>query len=277
MQAATLAFPILQIWKAKRAAKKSGTYTMSSLNSCLGSDYDALLDYTTTVSFNGENIVFLTRVLAFEKTWNDSLANTSDDLERRAHVNLAMFRSALSIYISLVYSDTATWPINVDYKIYNNLERIFGEAAKIVAARHPASRATSTSVVSPWDDPIRPIEADPLSHSGSHTSSPAGEAYPMGNMGRSHSQTRSLMSTTGESEAHIIPNLETDGDADPSDPLNSFLIPEEFDIHCFEAAYKSIQFMVWSQTWQDFNKRKRASNTGHIVRKTHASLLWCFW
>ena len=265
MEAITLAFPILGVLKARKAAKKSGTYTMSSLEECLGSDYNALLDYTTTVSFNGENIVFLTKVLAFEKSWATTLNNTSEDLERRARVNLAMFRSALSIYISLVYPDTATWPINVDYKIYNTLNRIFGEAAKIVAARRPASRATSISAVSPWENPVRPIEADYLSHSASLASSTAGDPYPMGNMGRSHSQTRSLTSTTSESEAHILPNPEIDADADPSDPSNNFHVPDEFNIHCFDAAYKSIRFMVWSQTWQEFNKRKHTSNTGHSV------------
>lgn len=97
----TLIFPIVQIFKHKKAAretqailaefdakklnsepsatgslatrstgsKRGKMYSMESLDECLTTGCDGLQVYASCMELNGENIIFLTKVLGFQRKW----------------------------------------------------------------------------------------------------------------------------------------------------------------------------------------------------------------
>ena len=274
MELVTLTFPIVQIFKHRKAAretqailaefdakklysepsttgslatrstgsKRGKMFSMESLDECLMSNCDGLQVYASCMELNGENIIFLTKVLGFQRKWNMDFSKIRDF----SRAGMGMFRAALSIYVTLVHSDTASYPINIESPIYAKLESIFGAATKLVASRRNSeSPSTPISSVTPWDEP----QSEPLVES-SMLESPG--TYPMRNMSLSAPPAR--RSIDNDSREHII-SL----DDDPQDTLAGFKLPAEFDEHVFDAAFKSIKYMVWSETWQRYMNWKRSS------------------
>ena len=277
MELVTLIFPITQIYKHKQAAretqailadfdikklhsepsstgslatrstgsKRGKMFSMESLDECLTTNYDGLQVYASCMELNGENIIFLTKVLGFQRKW----AMDFSKIRNSSHARMGMFRAALSIYVTLVYADTASYPINIESPIYAKLESIFGAATKLVASRRNSeSPLTPISSVTPWDEPQQePLVESPMLES-------PGEMYPMRNMSLSTPPAR--RSIGNDSREYII-SL----DDDPQDSLAGFQIPAEFGEHVFNAASKSIKYMVWSETWQRYMNWKRSSAT----------------
>ena len=274
MELVTLIFPILQIFKHRKAAretqailaefdakklhsepstteslatrstgsKRGKMFSMESLDECLTTNCDGLQVYASCMELNGENIIFLTKVQGFQRKWDMDFSKIRDSSRAR----MGMFRAALSIYVTLVHSDTASYPINIESPIYAKLESIFGTATKLVASRRSSeSPSTPISSVTPWDEP----QSEPLVES-SMLESP--ETYPMRNMSLSTPPAR--RSIDNDSRELII-SL----DDDPQDALAGFKIPAEFGEHVFDAAFKSIKYMVWSETWQRYMNWKRSS------------------
>lgn len=140
MELVTLVFPIVQIFRHKQAARatqailaefdakklhsepsttgsmatstasKRGMFSMESLDECLTSNWDGLQVYASCMELNGENIIFLTKVLGFQRKWGMDFPKIRDSSRAR----MGMFRAALSIYVTLVHSDTASYPINIE-------------------------------------------------------------------------------------------------------------------------------------------------------------------
>ncbi|CAF9923319.1 MAG: hypothetical protein ALECFALPRED_002357 [Alectoria fallacina] len=277
MELVTLIFPIVQILKNKNAAretqeilaefdakklhsqpstngslathstgsKRGKMFSMESLDECLTTNCDGLQVYASCMELNGENIIFLTKVLGFQRKWALDFSKIRDS----ARARMGMFRAALSIYVTLVHSDTASYPINIESPIYAKLESIFGAATKLVASRRNSeSPSTPISAVTPWDEPQQePLIESPMLES-------PGETYPLRNMSLSTPPAR--RSIDNDSREHII-SL----DNDPQDFLAGFHIPAEFGEHVFDAAFKSIKYMVWSETWQRYLNWKRSSAT----------------
>ena len=194
---------------------------------------------------SSENIIFLTKVLGFQRKWAMDFPKIRDS----SRACMGMFRAALSIYVTLVHSETASYPINIESPIYAKLESIFGVATKLVASRYNSeSPLTPISSVTPWDEP----QQEPLVE------------FPMLELPRSQDPSRSISLSTpparrsvdNDSREHIIPL-----DDDSQDSLAGFPIPAEFDEHVFDAAFKSIKYMVWSETWQRYMNWKRSSAT----------------
>lgn len=274
MELVTLTFPIVQIFKHRKAARETQAilaefdakrlysepstngslatrstgsrrgkmFSMESLDECLINNCDGLQVYASCMELNGENIIFLTKVQGFQRKWDMDFSKIRDSSRAR----MGMFRAALSIYVTLVYSDTASYPINIESPIYAKLESIFGAATKLVASRRNSeSPSTPISSVTPWDEP----QSEPLVES-SMLESPG--TYPLRNMSLSTPPAR--RSIDNDSREHII-SL----DDDPQDTLAGFKIPTEFDEHVFDAAFKSVKYMVWSETWQRYMNWKRSS------------------
>ena len=277
MELVTLIFPIIQIFKHKKAcretqailaefdakklnsepsatgslatrstgSKRGKMYSMESLEECLTTGCDGLQVYASCMELNGENIIFLTKVLGFQRKWAMDFSKIRDSSRAR----MGMFRAALSIYVTLVHSNTASYPINIESTIYAKLELIFGAATKLVASRRNSETpSTPISSVTPWDEP----QQEPLIES-SMLDTP-GETYPMRSI--SLSTTPARQSIDNDSREHII-SL----DDNPQGSLAGFQIPAEFGEHVFDAAFKSIKYMVWSETWQRFMNWKRSSAT----------------
>ncbi|KAL8923925.1 MAG: hypothetical protein Q9208_004362 [Pyrenodesmia sp. 3 TL-2023] len=307
MQIVTLAFPIYQITKHKRGAlainraladfdrkkdfdssdnsitlrnslstvslksKRNGKmYSMDTLDECLAGSHDSLQVYASCMELNGENIIFLTKVLAFkqacEKAFNTT-CNSSIDF-RRARKD--MFRQALSIFVTLVHSSTASYPINIESPIYNSLEAIFGPATTVVAMcttpRRTTSFSSKSSQVTPWDEPQQPTSKT-LTPLVSQTEELL--SFPMRVLPKD--RPRYAKKGNGSSE-RMVGGSEEDEDSPNGlndqvhDPLEGVKVSADFDERVFDAAFKSIRYMVWSETWQRYMVWKRKSGEDNIGR-----------
>lgn len=238
-----------------KGSKKGKMYAMESLDSCLAGNHDGLQVYASCMELNGENIIFLTKVIAFtqqcQKAFYETCKSTSDF--RRART--AMFRAGLSIFVSLVHSGTASYPINIESNIYNQLDLIFGPATALVAmakaSRSPSIATPVSSKVTPWDDPADSSTEHEDAYFGPES------AYPL--------QAMSRKSSGNESSEHIVHVRENEigagGVNERSDPLEGVQVPGEFDERVFDAAFKSVRYMVWTETWQRYMQWKRSSGS----------------
>lgn len=307
MQIVTLAFPIYQITRHKRDAyainraladfdqkkdfgssdnsitlrnslstvslksKRNGKmYSMESLDECLAGNYDSLQVYASCMELNGENIIFLTKVLAFKQACDIAFKTTCDSTIDFRRARKDMFRQALSIFVTLVHSRTASYPINIESPIYNTLEAIFGPATAVVAMCTTPRRSTSfsskSSQVTPWDEPQQPTSQalTPLVSQAEEFPS-----FPMRIL--SKDRPRYAKRGNGSSE-RMVGGIEEDGDSPNGlndqvhDALQGVKVPAEFDEKVFDAAFKSIRYMVWSETWQRYMVWKRKSGEESIGR-----------
>ena len=218
-------------------SKKGKMYSMESLDDCLATNHDGLQIYASCMELNGENIIFLTKVLQFRKQFYLTKMRTHDGVAGRKK----MFRAALSIYVQLVHTSTASYPINIESPIYSRLESIFGPATGLLASTRRASEAPSSiSVATPWDaeSPCEPPD------------SLAADEFPM------HAMPSRPVSRSNESSE----NLTASSCHEFEDPLSDTMVPDEFDDEVFDAAYKSIRYMIWTETWQRYMVWKRSSS-----------------
>ena len=222
-------------------SKRGKMFTMESLEECLNSNFDGLQIYASCMELNGENIVFLTKVLQFQKQWHTTMSRT----HRFSSAFRTMFRVALGIYIQLIHTDTASYPINIESPIYAKLELIFGPATALVASTRRSSNTPSPmSAVTPWDSktPNEPPDS-------------AADEFPL------HAMPTRPASRTNESSEHILKASEIYG---LDDPLANFVVPDNFDDHVFDAAFNSIKYMVWTETWQRYMSWKRSSTCAPV-------------
>ena len=225
--------------------KRSGRmYSMESLEECLNTNYDGLQVYSSFHELNGENIIFLVKVLTFRQQWDAAFLRCTDT----KRVTMTLYRTALNIFVSLVHTNTAKYPINIESPLYNALSAVFGEATELVASKRSSSMTSTPSAVTPWDEPA----ADSTSAHGE----PGPESFHMVTL-LSTPPTR--RSTSNDSSEHIIAfnTLPTDA----ADPLAGFHAPKDFNQKIFDDAYKSVKYMVWCETWQRYMQFKRSSAT----------------
>lgn len=255
----------------RSTGSKGKMYSMESLDECLHGCHDGLQVYASCMELNGENIIFLVKVLKFKKLWRRTFSTSNDFLKARA----TMFRAALSIFISLIHCDTASYPINIESPIYQKLDIIFGQATALMASRRRGSTSsTPVSQVTPWDEPAD-LEDMPDMAGTTHM-----ERFHMRHLAQQEAQaaaspTRTLSREDKHSSASSTSSQKIDEKGGitvsettttttselPSDPLAGFHVPVEFDAHAFDAAFKSIKYMVWTETWQRYMTWKRTSGT----------------
>ena len=184
---------------------------------------------------------------------------------------MAMFRTGLSIFVSLVHSRTASYPINIESSIYSRLDAIFGPATVIIASeKHNRSSSIATTVssnITPWDDEDNQV-----------TDTPGDEiSYPMQAMGRpspnrkdSDIQIHSMgrvdpRRNDSDSESRVgIVAAGTGAIVDVRagyDLLEEIKVPGDFDERVFDEAFKSVRYTVWTETWQRYRVwlRRRGS------------------
>lgn len=319
MEISTVAFPLYQIYKHKRTVRethlaladfdqkqsrsydgstlttgsladksinsrgsKGRMYSMETLDECLAGNHDGLQLYASCMEFNGENIIFLTRVIAFTQACTRTFQNTCKDSAEFRSARKSMFKDALNIFITLVHARTATYPINIESPIYNHLDAIFGRATELVATKqvsHLSVATTDSSAVTPWDDPVdqHQMKHDAASSSTEEVTS----SYPMQAMGhRSHSKSNNIKNgnLNNESREHIV-RVTTDEEAGseagggglsvprrpPLDPTERVQVPADFDEGVFEAAWQSIRYMVWTETWQRYCAWRKETAIGRAV------------
>lgn len=261
-----------------KGSKRGKMYAMESLDACLSGNHDGLQVYASCMELNGENIIFLTKVIAFTQSCQKAFYETCKSTTEFRRARTAMFRNGLSIFVSLVHTGTASYPINIESHIYAQLLSIFGPATDLVASARNASRSpsiVSSSKVTPWDnDPADNSTSDihdetiTNSHNNNNNNNNGDyftrtNSYPMRAM-------LNRKSTTGnESSEHIVTVNETTvagAGADTinrlqPDPLDGVKVPGEFDERVFDAAFKSVRYMVWTETWQRYMSWKRSSGS----------------
>ena len=267
----TLCFPIYQVYKHKKAVrattealndwekkrgnlsaessiitKRSGgrMYSMTSLEECLAKNHNALHVYCALKEFSGENIAFLVKVIEFRKKWVKPLANASTNFDK-TRIRNYMYRQALTIYIAYVNTDTSNMPINIESPIYSQLTRLFGATTLLVACQRRSTPTSLKTSATPWEDAFEELQP----------SESRGDISLTALKGHSLKGQRSF---DHGSATHIV-ELEPPAD----DSLRDFSIPDEFNESCFDAAKESIQYMVWSETWQRYNEWSRRNSTSN--------------
>ena len=210
---------------------------MESLDQCLKAGAVDLQVDASNIEFTGENILFLNRVLHFLEEWRFVFSSTGIDAMAARKL---MFKSALNLYLGSVHEKVSPYPINIESPIYKQLDVIFGEALDLLSGRKSRTLSLTSSQATPWD------EVDEVSAmKGSET------VIRM-------TELSSRKSADNESREAIITSKEV---LDLDDPLADYVVPAEFSSHVFDAAYKSIKYMVWTGTWQRYNTNGKRSST----------------
>lgn len=118
---------------------KSEMYNMQALEKALELNAKELLEFAATKQFTGENIVFLTRVRAWKDRWNRaSLAKTLMSLETK----IKLYAAGKELFDRNISLHTSQFPVNLESKIYRDLERIFGSTF----------RSSPTSIITPFTE-----------------------------------------------------------------------------------------------------------------------------
>ncbi|KAL8650564.1 MAG: hypothetical protein Q9226_005097, partial [Calogaya cf. arnoldii] len=304
MEIVTVAFPMYQILKHKRAAReirqaladfdqrrfdpsndstatdsntnKGKMYPMKTLDQCLAGNHESLQIYASCQELNGENIIFLTQVLAFrlacQRAFNNTTCSCGADFRRARHL---MFRKALVIFVTLIHTDTATYPINIESPTYNRLQTIFGPATALIADVKAFRRASSititppTSSATPWENPIY----RELTPGGNPNASQDFVSIPLRPLTKPG--FRPEYNTHGNDSKENIMHA-TAFDKRPSshisdhgiveyEPLANVAVPVDFGADVFDAAYQSVRYMVWSETWQRFCLKAAGGNPGDVI------------
>ena len=230
---------------------------MESLDECLASHSNGLQVYASCMELNGENIIFLTRVLSFQKACQHSFHSTCKSTAEFRRARAIMFRTGVSIFISLVHTATASYPINIEAPIYNRLNDIFGPATKLIAGvkrkRSTSADSDTSATVTPWDDQNATDDS-----AASETNI---QMQAMTSDGLSGSSSNIKPNESSERIINVATNSVQDGGSQEADEraLQGIKIPADFDEMVFDAAFKSVRYMVWTETWQRYMAWKRTS------------------
>lgn len=102
---------------------KNEMCNMQALERALELNARELLEFAATKQFTGENIVFLTRVRAWKERWNRvALAKTPMLPEAKSK----LFEAGKELFDRNISLHTSQFPVNLESKIYRQLESIFG-------------------------------------------------------------------------------------------------------------------------------------------------------
>ena len=118
---------------------KSEMYNMQALERALELNAKELLEFAATKQFTGENIVFLTRVRAWKERWNRvAMGKTPMSSETK----IKLYAAGKELFDRNISLHTSQFPINLESKIYRNLEGMFGSR----------STASPVSIITPFTE-----------------------------------------------------------------------------------------------------------------------------
>jgi len=173
--------------------------SMQALEFSIEHSIEPLIAWAAAREFTAENTIFLREVRNFKKKWS-SLKNIT------TAQRCQMFNEASLIYFTLVNPLTAETPINIEYKIFKALQKIFASLEfdpYMPRTQSPdiKSPVVRDNVVCPWEDTFnRPASID-------------------------SNQTLCSSSST------------------------RLIVPGEFTDRVFDAAFESIKYLVFTNTW----------------------------
>ena len=209
--------------------------SMAALEKALAVNPDPLLRFAATKDFTAENVLFLMQV----RRWKEAFAfaprlNRTVTESARSH----LFNLAVQIYISRVNDRTTDFPINIESKVRNDLDAIFGPAV-------PTGRMLPEEVK--YDDAeswikspksTTTFDVDRRSHSEETLAPPEPITFSTEKQ-QSMFPAHPGVAPLGESRAKMRAG---------------------FDEHVFDAAEHSIMYLVLTNTWQKFVKEQQRSS-----------------
>ena len=122
-------------------------YTMQALENTLAGDSSALLHYAATKQFTGENIVFLTQVGDWKRSWTRHYPTPSPEAKS------SLFLAAAEMFTQSVSLQTSAFPVNIESRIYNDLEAIFGQSKSASSSAAATPFADDAFLLPTWTQP----------------------------------------------------------------------------------------------------------------------------
>lgn len=209
-------------------------FTMGALEKALAVNPDPLLKFAATKDFTAENILFLTQV----RRWKEAFAfspRVNYDVTDSAKSQL--FNSALEIYISRVNEKTTDFPINIEFKIRQDLDAVFGPAVPTGRiTRKEYERYMSAGNFFKAPQVATSFDLHHGSESSDSTETPPGP----------------ILLSTENSMFPLHPGVSPLG-------VPRGKMRPEFNEHVFDAAESSIKYLVLTNTWQKFVQKQRSS------------------
>jgi len=206
--------------------EKSQMYTMALFERTLVVNPMPLLRYAANQDFTAENIVFLMQVHRWRAAFHSALkTNETVTEDARAH----LFAMAVNIYIASVNEATAEYPINVEGPIRSALDAVFARAV-------PEAKST-------WK-PHANLSNETLYQIVNHHEITVGSW-----------DVAWEKSATWSHDTMIPSPLEPEPLFNPHPGVAPFgkaraRIPAEFSVSVFDAAEKSIKYLVLTNTWR---------------------------
>lgn len=224
-----------------KGGKPRDMYSMASLEIQINKNIEPLLRWSAQKEFTAENIVFLKSVRDFKKRWELAFKRAQlSPLQLREQ-----YEEAALIYFTLVSPTTAQFNINIEYRVLSELDELFSglvyepylsddrKRRSLPAsggvmpsgqdgALAPPALARGDSVVTPWMDIIRPIDtaASSISHE----------------------------KLVDDDIERLYPTVVTE--IEMSSPSGG--IPKRFTVNCFDKAFDSVRYLVFTNTWVKF-------------------------
>lgn len=222
-------------------------YTIAALEKALAMNPVPLLQFAATKDFTGENIVFLMQVREWRAAWTRA-PRYLFTLTEKARGQL--FNKAIEIYASSIHDKTAEFPINIESRIRRDLDTIFGPAMADMKYN------LIENVVDPFNAP-RDVLDGPR-HQSIELSPPKIFSRVLDRQDSSESGP-----TLWESQESILPGgkgLSFEAHPCVQPLVYEPSVPAGFDEHIFDAAEKSIKYLVVTNTWQKFVDSSKGHN-----------------
>ncbi|KAL9065386.1 MAG: hypothetical protein Q9157_007490 [Trypethelium eluteriae] len=137
-------------------------------------------------------------------------------------IRLELFEDAAYIYFACVDHNTAAFNINVESKIYDRLKSIFGGVR--VSDRALDSPTSEHSDVCPFDD-LKPFATD-------------------------------MSNKLAAVDTYALPTTEIESTM----AGGRIQIPQDFNVHVFDEAFRSIKYLVFTNTWQRYLNHSETSS-----------------
>ena len=215
-------------------------YTSAALEEALLSNPSPLLHFAATKDFTAENILFLLAVRDWKAKWAQLRAIPTADL--KPETKRRLWVEAVEIYAYAVSERYAEFPVNIEGSLRKTLDQMFAAAVEVLV------KFSNSGIRERDDDPystVTPFVTAPAEFSLKNMSPITRE---LSNGSSSVPSTRDLEIRGIESSDVSI----NDGNPTHDDRDEQVTLPEGFGEGIFDAAEKSVKYLVVTNTWRKF-------------------------
>jgi hypothetical protein len=233
----------------KSQYRDNGMYEMTTaaLDNAIATNPLPLLQFAATKDFTAENILFLIQIRDWKSAWRSSSSPPTP------HSRSMLFNKAVEIYAQSVNEKLAVFPINIEGGIRSRLDGIFEPTV-----RRMRQGTGDGELVDPFNE-VTPF-------AGGEGEMPLSPLSLMSSIGRSKPNWP-LPSTPTTPKSHFSTEMEARDYGTEIYGKSVGDVPEEFDQKVFDAAEKSIKYLVVTNTW-----RKMISEIKESPRTSHETL-----